>query len=104
MELFSFPQRAFLIEVDDMPAWLPSELETSGAANLAARTVEGLYVEPAGSLAVVLGVIERAEALVFSVRAMAPSQAWQRRAEPKWSRSRLRNPQSPCWLPTVSPA
>lgn len=104
LDLFTLPQRAYLIEADDMPSWLQAELESSGVAEIASRTIEGLYVEPAHSLAAVLGVIERAEATVFSVRAMARTRAWERREAARPSRSRLRNPVSPCWLPTLARA
>ncbi|MFN0094208.1 MAG: hypothetical protein ACKVVT_05445 [Dehalococcoidia bacterium] len=105
MSLFAFPPRAFVIELEDVPASLPALLEAEGVAEFAARTVEGLYVEPLQSLAVVLSVVERSGSVIYSIRAMAPSRGWQRRAvEAASMRSRLRNPFSPCWLPTITPA
>ena len=101
-----YPTRGFIVELDRTPAGLTRELEASGAALIASRTVEGLYVEPAQSLAAVLAELDHADVVVLTVRSTGITQTWERTVRP-WHhapRSPLRNPPSACWLTTLPAA
>jgi hypothetical protein len=99
----AFPPTGYVFDLDRVPAGLPRLLEHDGHAIIAARTVDGVYAEPARSLAAVMFAIERSGAQVRSLRRGGDSQSWQRTARPaQLSRKRLRNVLSACWLPTLS--
>jgi hypothetical protein len=99
------PSRGFIIDLDGAPAGLAEQLEASGVAAMAARTVDGLYVEPAHSLAAVLRALEEAGARMRTLRRAGGSGAWERTVRPaREADSRLRNHLSACWLPTLPAA
>jgi hypothetical protein len=99
----AFPPTGYVFDLDHVPSGLPVRLERGGHAILAARTVDGVYAEPAGSLAAVMFAIEEAGAEVRSLRRGGDSQSWQRTARPvRLARKRLRDVMSACWLPTLS--
>ena len=103
--VLSFPSRGFIVDLDGAPAGLAEQLEASGVAALAARTVDGLYVEPAHSLAAVLNAVDQAGARMRTLRRAGGSGAWERTVRPaREAESRLRNHLSACWLPTLPAA
>ena len=102
-----FPSRGFIVELERTPPAMPQELEENGVALIAARTVEGLYIEPARSLSAVLAAFDRAGAVVRTVRATTRSETWERAPRPpRYQRpgTALRDPRSACWLPTLPAA
>ncbi len=99
----AFPTRGFIFQLDPMPADLPATLEALGLASLAARTVEGLYIEPAQSLIAVLSALDDEGIEILGMRAATVHHPWERSSRFVHP-SRLRNPQSSCWLPTLPAA
>jgi hypothetical protein len=92
----------YVFDLDRTPAGLARQLEHDGYAVIAARTADGVYAEPARSLAAVMSAIERSGAQVRSLRRGGDSQSWQRTARPvQLSRQRLRYVLSAFWLPTL---
>ena len=102
----SFSNQGFIIELDHIPAGLARALEDCGAATIASRTVEGLYVEPAQSLAAVLRALEAAGVGFASTRSAQTRRSWARPAMvyARTLHSPLRNPRSACWLPVLPAA
>lgn len=96
--------RGFIVQVDKLPASLPAQLEADGWANIAAKTVEGLYLEPAQSLGAIIGALEEAGVEVLALRCTTQSRAWEKNATFFRKPSRLRNPLSACYLPTARTA
>lgn len=93
--------RGFIVQVDKLPASLPAKLENEGWATIAAKTVDGLYIEPAASLGVIVGALEEAGVQIVALRSTTQTRAWEKNALFFRKPSRLRNPLSACWLPTV---
>lgn len=95
--------RGYIVETGDVPAGALGALERGGLAWFAARTIDGVYLEPAVSLARVLAAIEREGVRVLSVRP-----AWNARtanpvARPSGElRARLRSMHAAEWLPTLT--
>ncbi len=96
---------AFVLTMD-APAWLGVHLERHLLANMAHRTIDGLYVEVPRS---VESLVQHLEACGFEVRAVrrtgSPA-SWHRHASPPRGRPRtqLRNRRAPEWLPTLGAA
>ena len=96
-------RRGYICSLDRAPFDLADRLERACLAHISTRTVEGIYVEPEHSLAAVIAAIEALGCELLAVRPTHPHSRWERPAQ--WrphELSRLRNPLSPCWLPTAS--
>ncbi len=94
--------RGYIFSLDRAPFDLAERLEIAGVAQISTRTVEGVYAEPTASLAAVMAAIEGLGCELIAVRPAHASTRWERPSE--WrprELSRLRNPLSPCWLPTA---
>lgn len=93
----------FLFEAEGLPVSLPQHLERVGAALVATSVRDGLYAEPAATLAALLDEVERAGVQVAAVHRFGAGQSWWRSDRPaRPANSRLRNPSSACWLPTAA--
>ena len=96
---------AYIIQTATMPFDVPARLERSGLAVISAATIEGLYVEPAGSLRPVLDELEELGVEVTSLRRVNPRHGWESRVNPVLlRRSSLRSARSATWLPTYPAA
>jgi hypothetical protein len=98
---YTFPTHGFVVETDPVPAMLTRYLERSGTAVLAARTVDGVYVEPTVSLDRVLAVMKDKGLQVRNVRRAGATPSWHWSRSAVGARQRLTNPLSPAWLPTL---
>lgn len=98
---YTFPTHGFVVEAEAVPATLTAYLERSGIAVLAARTVDGVYVEPAVSLDQVLTVMKEKGLKVQDVRRAGATPSWHWSRSAQGARLRMANPLSPAWLPTL---
>ncbi len=100
-----YPTRGFIIELDRTPAGLVRRLERDGVALIASRTVEGIYAEPATSLAALLAALDQAGLNVVTLRPAGETRPWERTSGAwRTARPAIRNPRSACWLPTLPAA
>lgn len=91
----------YVIEADDVPDWFPRALEGMRQARIAARTVDGFYVEPAYDLWSIFSSAHAAGIEMRSCRAAGAPASWH--AEVRAARraqGRLRNRRAAEWLPT----
>jgi hypothetical protein len=102
--LYTHPNRGFVVEADPVPAALVQWLERSGVATLAARTVDGVYVEPSISISRVLAVMRDEGLKIENVRRAGATPSWHWSRSATGTRQRLGNPLSPAWLPTLPAA
>ena len=104
-KLCTFPSRGFIIEADFVPVTLPAALERWGLAGMAARTVDGIYLEPRTSIATIVAWIERMGVGIRAFRAAGTRPSWHETVRPAaTSRERLTNVRSSTWLPTLPAA
>jgi len=95
-------QRGYIVQIDRAPGGLGQRLERDGAAKMASRTVEGLYVEPKSSLGALVTSLETQGLEVLGLRSVSAIRAWE--AQKPGRRNRLRNPLSACWVPGLKGA
>ncbi|MCA9831422.1 MAG: hypothetical protein R3B97_04280 [Dehalococcoidia bacterium] len=101
MSTKSKPSRGYILQVERAPSALGALLERDEVATLASRTVEGLYVELAGSLGDLVAYLETAGIEILGLRSANALRAWESRPL-RGRRSRLRDPRSACWLPLAT--
>jgi hypothetical protein len=93
----------YVIETDSVPDWFPRALESMQAARLAARTIDGFYVEPMYDLWGVLTQAQAAGLKLQGCRAAGAPASWH--SEVRAARKgygRLRNRRAAEWLPTFN--
>lgn len=96
--------RGFAFVLDRVPKGLPTQLKRDGLAAAVARTPDGILVDPARDLALVIHAVERSGAEIRAIQRDTEPGAWRRSVRPVQSAGeRLRNPRSACWLPTLPP-
>ena len=101
----TLPHRGFVAEAAEIPSAFIHRLEATGLATMTARTVDGLYFEPAISLSRVMAAFRAAGLHVESVRRGGTTPSWHASARPAAeSRLRLTNSRSAEWLPTLPAA
>jgi hypothetical protein len=91
--------RGYILQLDRTPGSLGNRLEGMGAARIASRTVEGLYVEPGKSLGALVTELEEQGLEIHGLRSVNAVRGWEAEKLPR--RNRLRNPLSACWVPSV---
>jgi hypothetical protein len=94
--------RGYIVQLDRTPGGLGVRLEQSGSARMASRTVEGLYVEPEGSLGALVTALEEQGFEIHGLRSVSAIRGWE--AQKPFRRNRLRNPLSACWVPGLKGA
>lgn len=95
----------YVIEAEGVPDWFPRALEGMKQARLAARTIDGFYVEPSFDLWSIFNTAEAAGITMLSCRASGAPASWH--AEVRASRraqARLKNRRAAEWLPTMRTA
>jgi hypothetical protein len=94
--------RGYIFEARDVPSGVLWSLEQRGVARIAARTIDGAYVEPARSAAAVWAALEGEGVHVQRVRraGCGPRRVVRPPAE---MLRRLRSMRAAEWLPTFTP-
>lgn len=96
--------RGVILTVAAVPAGFLAFLERAGLAGQAARTDEGVYLQPRVPLGEIIAAFDRAGVRVLGL-APAATSTWQESARPaSGARTRLANPRGAVWLPTLPAA
>ncbi len=96
--------RGVILTVATVPAGFLAFLERTGLAGQAARTDEGVYLQPRIPLGEIIAAFDRAGVRVLGF-APASAPTWQESARPaSGARMRLTNPLGAVWLPTLPAA
>ncbi len=91
----------YVIEAESVPEWFPRALEGMRQARIAARTVDGFYVEPAFDLWSIFSTAEAAGIKMLSCRASGAPASWHTEVRAaRRAQGRLSNRRAAEWLPT----
>ena len=91
----------YVIEADDVPEWFPRAIEGMRQARLAARTIDGFYVEPTYDMWSIFASANAAGIRMLSCRAAGAPASWHEEVRSaRRAQARLKNRRAAEWLPT----
>lgn len=91
----------YVIEADSVPEWFPRALEGMHQARIAARTVDGFYVEPMYDMWSIFSSANAAGITMLSCRKAGAPASWHMEVrQTRRAQQRLKNRRAAEWLPT----